>query len=85
MNIAETKLLKTGEFVILINILNLNVAEEIRYDDGCVVLDKFTDDVGKVLNESKMFMKSDHNEFGVVNFEETGNIVDGFDGTQEFL
>ena len=79
MDIGDAELSETGELIIFINVFDLNVAKEVRYDDGGVVLNKFTDEVSKVLNESEMLMDGDNNEFGIINLNKTWYVVDGFD------
>ena len=79
MDIGDAELSETGELIISINVFDLNVAKEVRYDDGGVVLNKFTDEVSKVLNESEMLMDGDNNEFGIINLNKTWYVVDGFD------
>jgi hypothetical protein len=85
MDFRETELTDTGEFIVLINVFLLNVAKEVWYYDRCIALDQLTDDVGKVLNESQMLMDGDNNEVGILNFNKTRNVVNGFDGVQKVI
>jgi hypothetical protein len=79
MDLGDAELCEAGELIILINAFDLNITEEVRYDDGGIVLNKFTDEVSKVLNKSEMLMNGDNNEAGIINLNKTWYVVDGFD------